>query len=68
VTGRACQCEHVSHETDAYARSEWPELAGTGHAYMSVPAGTRRAQFVGPVCDECADTHMRPYLTGEDAS
>lgn len=36
-----------------------PECA---HAYRAVPAGSYYADYVGPVCDECASTHMRDYL------
>lgn len=54
MTQRTCQCEHLCHET------------GDGHAYLAVPAGSRRAEFVGPICDECADTHMSIWVIPED--
>lgn len=44
-----CQCEHMDHEP-------------TGHPYLGVRAGTRRAQHVGLVCDECATGHLADYL------
>lgn len=46
-----CQCEHADHEPPAAA-----------HPYLRVRAGTRRAQHVGPVCDECADSHLADYI------
>lgn len=51
VTARPCQCEHESHMD-----------GGHGHRYLASPAGPRRAQHVGLVCEVCADGHMRPYL------
>lgn len=51
IAARPCQCEHESHME-----------CGSGHGYLAAPAGTRRAQHVGLVCDVCADGHMRPYL------
>ena len=32
------------------------------HAYGSVPAGTRRAMYVGLVCDVCAETHYADVM------
>lgn len=46
-----CQCEHIDHETPA-----------TSHPYLGASAGTRRAQHVGPICDECATRHLADYL------
>lgn len=46
VPAEPCQCESLD----------------CTHAYLSVPAGHRRAWFIGGICDDCADTHMRPYL------
>lgn len=51
--GKSCGCENTSH---------FPEDGGKGHPYGGVPAGQRRAEHVGPVCDDCADTHMADYL------
>lgn len=48
---QVCQCEHVDHETLA-----------TGHPYMRARAGRRRAEHVGPICDDCADGHLAPYV------
>lgn len=36
------------------------------HKYLMAAAGDRRAMYVGPICDECADTHMAPYVEGSD--
>lgn len=47
-----CNCEHEDH---------WDKGLGH-HAYMAAPAGERKAQHVGRVCDWCADTHMAPFL------
>lgn len=46
-----CQCEHADHERGA-----------AGHPYLGVRAGTRRAQHVGLVCDDCAAGHLAEYL------
>lgn len=46
-----CQCEHVDHERGA-----------ASHRYQGVRAGTRRAQHVGLICDECAIGHLAEYL------
>lgn len=46
-----CQCEHADHERDA-----------TGHRYLGVRAGTRRALHVGLICDDCATGHLADYL------
>lgn len=46
-----CQCEHADHERGA-----------SGHRYLGVRAGARRAQYVGLICDECADGHLADYL------
>lgn len=52
-TASTCGCEHRNHmEGD---RRE-------GHVYGGSPAGERKAQHVGRVCDPCAETHMAPYL------
>lgn len=32
------------------------------HAYGAVPAGTTRVQWIGTVCDDCARTHLAPYV------
>lgn len=50
-----CQCEHISHE----------QSAATAHPYLGVPAGTRRADYVGRVCDECAKGHLAEYLISD---
>lgn len=45
-----CQCEHIDHhERD-------------GHYYLGVHAGSRRAEYVGPICDDCATGHLADYL------
>ena len=47
-----CQCDHDSHFT------------GAGHDYLdkATAAGSRTAISVGPVCDDCAHTHMAHQL------
>ena len=45
-----CECEHTAHWTDR------------DHDYRKAQAGARRARYVGPVCDHCADGHMADYL------
>jgi hypothetical protein len=46
-----CNCEHESHFD-----------GNGGHVYMGPGAGNEIAQYVGRVCDDCATTHMKPYL------
>lgn len=53
ATKKFCGCEHVSH---------FPEDGGKGHPHGGAVAGQRRAEHVGPVCDDCADTHMADCL------
>ena len=56
-----CQCEHDAHFPGAtYAQTEAD--SGPFHPYVSVPAGSHTATYVGPVCDECAAGHAAPYL------
>lgn len=47
-----CQCEHVVHETPNEAI----------HPYLGTKAGVHRAIFIGPICDDCASTHMAAAL------
>lgn len=56
-----CRCEHADH-WDRHRFGDKPS-----HEYLGVPAGEQRAQHVGPVCDRCAETHMKDYLIGEGA-
>ena len=46
-----CQCEHADHENPP-----------AGHRYLAVPAGQLRADYVGPICDDCARDHLSDYL------
>lgn len=50
-----CNCEHASHFDE-------PDSPRTSHKYMRVPADRQTARYVGDICDECADTHMKEYL------
>lgn len=52
-----CGCEHKSHFVKG---GDIP--LNRKHDYLAVPAGTRWAQFVGAVCDTCAETCMTGYL------
>lgn len=54
-TLKLCLCEHEEHTGDA-------TRAGDSHPYLGAPAGARRARQVGPVCDDCADGHLRHFL------
>ena len=49
-----CNCEQIGHETGENGM----------HAYLGVPAGLRRAHYVGLVCDVCAETCMAGMLVG----
>lgn len=49
---QVCQCEHADH-LDAPV---------TRHPHLEAPAGGRRAAFVGPVCDGCANGHLAEYV------
>lgn len=55
-----CNCEHVCHFPEDSPGSEW-------HAFLAVPAGLQRADYVGAICDDCARTHMAEYLLPEPA-
>lgn len=54
-----CNCESAWHD------HEWPEYYDPNlHAHREVPADEGyEAHFVGPICRECATTHMAGYLT-----
>lgn len=45
-----CQCEHTEH---------WE---GIGHGYLAVAAGMQRAEFVGQICDACANGHLKAFV------
>jgi hypothetical protein len=72
-----CNCEHARHplpypspEADPMDVEAWeyftfvafPHIVRNGHEYMSVPAGSQNAQYVGPICDWCATHCMSEYL------
>jgi hypothetical protein len=57
-----CQCEHVSHFTDL------PQRDASQHEYLAVPAGERRALWVGPVCDACANGHLSDLLVADEVT
>lgn len=65
-----CQCESIEHASpDQRGLPEefaTDERTGTGHPEYRVAAGSRRAFWVGEVCDECADTHLASYLIPEE--
>ncbi len=50
-----CGCEHTNHFND----DSGPK---TKHDYASVEAGTKKALYVGEICDDCAETCMKDYL------
>ena len=50
-----CECEHTDHFTEVRGLTQ-------AHRYRVVQAGARRARYVGPICDPCADGHMAEYL------
>lgn len=45
-----CNCEHIKHEY------------GFMHTYFALRTCTKRAQYVGLVCDECAEHCVKEYL------
>jgi len=69
-----CNCEHARHPlpkpTDPSEVEAWEfftyvqfaHIPRDGHEYMSVPAGSQNAQYVGPICDWCATHCMSDYL------
>ena len=60
-----CYCDHAVHALDADTVGSFDQIVGIvrdGHIYLDAPAGDRQATWVGPVCDECADTHLSRYL------
>ena len=47
-----CNCEHINHEMDS-------------HGFFPVNDNhslNARAAYVGRVCDDCAETHMKEWL------
>ena len=59
-----CGCESAHHFDYPRGLPEWG--ARTSHEYLAVPAGTRRAYWVGEVCDHCADDHLTGYLVTDE--
>jgi len=63
-----CQCENMPHVVISVEEAQImgivtdTPILPTGHAYLAVPAGTRRAAYIGRVCDECAETCMKDYM------
>ncbi len=51
-----CGCEAAIHF------GKFLPVEGCAHPFRCAPAGKHVAFYVGPVCDDCADTHMKPYL------
>ncbi|GFG65783.1 hypothetical protein MKUB_32730 [Mycobacterium kubicae] len=53
---------------DAAGHTSYPaepcncESVDCRHAYMGVPAGDVRVMYVGRVCDDCAASHLAPYV------
>lgn len=65
MTTTPCYCESVHHFPATTLPGELAKAdgAGTGHGYMAVPATRgRSARWVGEICEDCATTHMAPYL------
>jgi len=56
VRVEVCGCEAAIHFGKGFSAK------GYAHPFLAAPARTRVAYYVGPVCDDCADTHMKPYL------
>ena len=54
MTEKICNCEHIDHEMDSHGF--FPK--NNNHT------GNYRADYVGNVCDDCAETHMYNYLVG----
>lgn len=50
-----CTCEHTNHFNDSFG----PKI---GHEYGKVTAGTKKARFVGPICDDCSVNCLADYL------
>jgi hypothetical protein len=55
IKGEPCNCEYFEH---------FGETTRTKHEYRGVPSGKHRAQWVGPICDKCAQTCMKDFLVG----
>ena len=66
--GTPCQCEHADHFADDFvsgpAGGVYVMKQRPAHPYLGVPAGRRRADFVGPVCDECGNGPLAKAVTG----
>ena len=67
-----CNCEHISHiDKNSEAAEYWladPRfsiIVGTGHPMFErvlSDEDTDRAQYVGEICKECAETCMKDHL------
>lgn len=57
-----CNCEHSRHFDFQVDVSGVTTRIDDVHTHMSVPAGTHSAEYVGPVCDDCAVTCMTGWL------
>lgn len=57
VPANPCNCEHTNHFDDEYGLRTFG-----AHVYLDVPAGSRKALYVGAICAWCADHCMADYL------
>lgn len=57
-----CNCEHTRHFDFQVDVSGVVTRIDDVHTYMSVPAGTHSAMYIGSVCDDCAVTCMEDWL------
>lgn len=55
-----CNCEHIRHDPPI-SKALAPRYE-TGHEYWALRHCTKRAQYVGLVCDECAEHCVKEYL------
>ncbi len=51
-----CGCEAAIHF------GQLLPIESYAHPFLCALAGERVAFYVGPVCNDCAATHMKPYL------
>jgi hypothetical protein len=53
-----CNCEHIRHFPEEWEGKQYLK----GHKYLTGRSTGQRAEFVGPVCDWCAEHCVKIWL------